>query len=142
MSDLELPDVNLLIALLHPSHVRHRQAQQWFAEVGRFATTPLTEAGLIRLALNPAVVGQQATAADALASLQSLRDDPRAEFLPDDASFADPEIGLHGLVGLRQVTDLHLVNLAARHGARLVTFDAKIASALLPRDAEAVLTLS
>lgn len=141
MSDLELPDVNVLVALLHPSHARHRQAQRWFAAASRFATTPITESGVVRLALNPAVAGSKVSASAAFASLRSLREDRRAEFLPDDSSLAEPAIGLHGLVGFRQVTDLHLVNLAARHEARFVTFDARIASALLPADASRVIAL-
>jgi len=48
-------------------------------------------------------------------------------FVPDDTSLADPAIDLIALSGYRQVTDLHLVNLAARHGLRLVTFDHKAA---------------
>jgi toxin-antitoxin system PIN domain toxin len=142
MSDLDLPDVNVLVALLHPDHVHHRAAQEWFASVTRFATTPVTESGVLRMALNPAVMGGTASAGIAMASLRSLRSHQRAEFLPDDASLAESRIDLVGLVGFRQVTDLHLVNLAAMHSARLVTFDSKISSALAPDDQASVLRLS
>ena len=142
MTDLDLPDVNVLIALVHPGHVHHEAAHAWFADTPRFATTPLTESGLIRLALNPSVVGTTVTAAQAIASLGSLRHHDKAVFLPDDSSLAQATIDLIGLAGYRQVTDLHLVNLAARHTARLVTFDAKISLTLAPLDQERVLTLA
>ena len=38
------------------------------------------------------------------------------------------------LVGHRQVTDLHLANLALASGGRLATFDRAITSWLAPRD--------
>lgn len=49
----ELPDVNVLVALLQPSHVGHEMAMQWFESVESYATTPVTELGFVRLALNP-----------------------------------------------------------------------------------------
>lgn len=141
MTDLDLPDVNVLIALLHPDHVHHRAAHAWFATVNRFATTPITESGFLRLALNPRITGDSVSASVAIASLQSLRAHPRAEFLPDATSLADPLIDVVALVGFRQVTDLHLVNLAAQHTARLVTFDAKISPTLAAADQDLVHTL-
>ncbi|MCL2467288.1 MAG: PIN domain-containing protein [Micrococcales bacterium] len=142
MSDLDLPDVNVLVALLHPGHVHHHVAQQWFANAKRFATTAVTEAGLLRMALNPTVTGTEASTAAALASLRSLRSDARAQFLPDDSSLAHATVDLIGLMGHKQVTDLHLVNLAACHGARLVTLDKKIRLVLAPGDQACVVTLS
>lgn len=134
MSELDLPDVNVLVALLSAGHVYHRVAHDWFDTTARFATTPITEAGLIRMAMNRAVMGSAVTAQQALASLRSLRADGRAEFVPDDSSLADAAIDLVGLAGFRQVTDLHLVNLAARHSGRLVTLDTKILPILTPAD--------
>ncbi|MDL9948009.1 PIN domain-containing protein [Gordonia sp. ABSL11-1] len=142
MSETDLPDVNVLVALVHPGHVHHQPAQEWFADVVRFATTPITEAGLMRVALNRTVMGRAVRGGDAVATLRSLRAHDRATFLADDSSLADAAIDLAGLVGFRQVTDLHLVNLAARSGARLVTFDTKIEPVLGPSDRRLVLTLS
>jgi predicted nucleic acid-binding protein len=67
VGDLELPDVNVLVALLHSGHVHHGAAQRWFASAARFATTPITESGLLRVALNPAVTGAAASTPAALA---------------------------------------------------------------------------
>ncbi|MCA0158241.1 PIN domain nuclease [Tsukamurella sp. M9C] len=134
MTELELPDVNVLVALVSANHVHHDTARGWFESTARFATTPITEAGLVRMALNRAVMGTAVTAQQALASLASLRADERAEFVPDDSSLAGPSIDLVGLAGHKQVTDLHLVNLVAQHSGVLVTLDTKIRPVLAPDD--------
>lgn len=130
----ELPDVNVLVALLQPSHVGHEMAMQWFESVESYATTPVTELGFVRLALNPRVMGQQISLEVARASLQSLRADSRARFVEDRTSLAEPGIDLRGLSGHRQVTDLHLVNLVVHHQILLTTFDRAIHAALMPTD--------
>lgn len=140
-SALALPDVNVLIALTNPAHVFHTESHRWLATVERYATTPITESGLFRLLLNPAVVGQRVTPRQALEVLTRIRADRRAAFLTDDSSLARAGVDLTGLAGHKQVTDWHLLNLAAAHGGQLVTFDVKIVRALTPADAEHVLTL-
>ena len=45
------------------------------------------------------------------------------------------------LVGHQQVTDLHLVNLAARHGGVLATFDATLPTWLAPADRRHVILI-
>ena len=139
---LALPDVNVLIALVYPGHVHHRAALAWFGEVGEYATTPITEAGLLRLMLNPKVVGQAVASTDALATLASVRRDPRARHIEDRVSFSEPYIDLVGLAGFRQVTDLHLVNLAAANDAVLVTFDPALGRSLVAGDQHLVQLLA
>ncbi len=139
---MDLPDVNVLLALTLREHVHHEAAQGWLETVQTFATTPVTEAGLVRLSMNRAVTGAAASIDLSLAALRSMRAHPRAVFLPDDTSLAEPHVDLTGLVGHRQVTDLHLLNLAARHDARLVTFDTRLAPTLQPADRDRVLTLA
>lgn len=138
---LGIPDVNVLVALTNPSHVFHTEAHQWLAGVERYATTPVTESGVLRMLLNPAVTGQLVAPAQALAILGGIRADPRARFLLDDSSLADASVDTTGLAGHKQVTDWHLLNLAARHDGVLVTFDRKIARAVLPSDAGRIITL-
>jgi toxin-antitoxin system PIN domain toxin len=121
----------VLIALTNPSHAHHQRAHQWFAQIGAWATTPLTEAAFIRLMMNPAVAGRAATSAEVLSLLTALRSWPGHRFLADGSSLCEAEIDLIGLVGYRQVTDLHLVNLAALHGMVLATFDTAIQAALV-----------
>jgi uncharacterized protein len=124
---LAIPDVNVLVALTNPSHVFHIEAHRWLATVERYATTPVTESGLLRMLLNPAVTAQSVSAEQALSVLRGVRADPRADFLPDDTSLAAANLEMHGLAGHKQVTDWHLLNLAARHGGVLTTFDRKLA---------------
>lgn len=138
---LDLPDLNVLVALTNVSHVHHELAHRWLADVAAFATTPLTESGLVRLLLNPAVVGREVSPRQALAVLAGVRADARAHFLPDDSSLAEPRVDLVGLSGSRQVPDWHLVNLAMRHGARLVTFDRRVVALLRQADRDGVLLL-
>lgn len=138
---LAVPDVNVLVALTNPSHVFHRESHRWLADVERFATTPVTESGLLRMLLSPAITGQAVAPEQALAVLAGIRADPRAEFLVDDSSLAAAVVNTTGLAGPRQVTDWHLLNLAAYHDGVLVTFDRKIARAVLPADATRVVTL-
>lgn len=132
--DVDLPDVNVLIALTNPSHVHHGRAHDWFAAAVRWATTPLTESSFVRLMLNPVVAGRVVGASEVLGVLAGLRSLPGHTFLSDDSSLAEPVIDLVGLVGHRQVTDLYLVDLAARHGSVLVTLDRAIATTLAPGD--------
>jgi uncharacterized protein len=143
MSDAKLavPDVHVLVALTNPSHVFHQESHRWLADVARYATTPVTESGLLRMLLNPAVTGQAVTSEQALAVLAGIRADSRAEFLVDDSSLADANVDTTGLAGHKQVTDWHLLNLASRHDGVLVTFDRRLARAVLPTDAVRVVTL-
>ncbi len=50
-----LPDTNLLIALLWPSHEAHAKAVKWFVRHRNlgWATCPFTQAGFIRIVSNP-----------------------------------------------------------------------------------------
>ena len=130
MNSTELPDVNVLIALHVPGHVHHAVASDWLTQVDSFATCPMTEAGLVRLLLNPAIAGLAVAPDDALATLRDLRAHPKASFWPDGTSLATSPFAARVLKGRHQVTDLHLLGLATSRGGRLVTLDAKLAAAL------------
>lgn len=138
---LAIPDVNVLVALTNASHVHHGEAHRWLAGVDTFATTPVTEAGLLRMLLNQAVTGRVVAPAVALQVLRGVRADHRARFIADDSSLADAAVDLAGLGGHKQVTDWHLVNLAARNDGVLVTFDRRLAGSLLPSDSVRVYAL-
>ncbi len=130
-----LYDVNALVALCLSTHVHHRAAHRHLAAVpATWLTTPVTEAGLARLLLNPAVTGRRLPAHEVTRVVAGLRVDPRWAFLPDGSSLAEPAVDTAVLAGRQQVTDLHLVNLAARTGARLATFDASLITWLAPAD--------
>jgi len=133
MPDTYLLDANVLIALTNAGHVHHGAAHRWFATISSWATTPLTETAFVRLTCNPAVVGQEIPPSVAVDALAALRAAPGHRWLPDDTTLATPVIALT-LGGYRQVTDFHLVNLAASNGAVLATFDTRLPSALAPND--------
>jgi len=117
-----LLDGNVLVALVAPAHVHHDAAHRWRAAAGsgRFATCPVTQGTLIRLAIQ-----QGATATATRAALSAVSSHPEHEFWSDDLSYLD--VDLTRLVGHRQVTDAYLASLARAHGARLATFDAGLA---------------
>jgi toxin-antitoxin system PIN domain toxin len=137
-----LVDVNVLVALTLSTHVHHRPAHTALAaHRDTWATCPVTEAALMRLLLNPAVAGRTFNAREVSGVLAGIRHDPRWRWLPDDSTLTDPRIDTSVLVGHQQVTDLHLVNLAATHGCVLVTFDAGVPAGLAPADRGHVLVL-
>ncbi len=138
-----LLDLNVLIALTWPQHVHHSRAHTWFGGLVRdtWLTSPLTEAGFVRLSTNPRVVGRSVRFSDALAMLASLRSLPGYEFLPDGSSLSAPAIDLRRATASGQSTDLHLVNLAAHSDAALATLDTAIPEYLEFPDRRHVLVL-
>lgn len=130
-----LLDVNVLVALALTTHVHHRAAHRALAaSVSGWATCPLTESGMLRLLLNPAVTDRRFSATEVVGVLVGMRAQPDWTFLTDSVTPAEPEIDYTVLVGHGQVTDLHLVDLAARHRAVLATFDARLVRLLAPGD--------
>jgi uncharacterized protein len=128
--------VNALIALAWDSHVHHAPMRAWFREnrTHGWATCPVTESGFVRVSSNPralpGAIGIEA-AREVLAALRSLSGH---RFLGDDVSLADSDVPR--ISGHRQVTDAHLLTLARRRGARLLTFDAGIHSLAEGQDVE------
>ena len=124
-----LLDVNVLIALSDPAHVQHEMAHDWFAHHGQsaWATCPLTQNGLLRIAGHvryPNSPGTPAAVAGTLASLCAL---PGHVFWPDDISLMDVTyIDASRLLSSAQVTDSYLLALAGAHGGQLATFDRKL----------------
>lgn len=128
-----LLDANVLVALTHARHLHHHAAHRWFVTITDWAATPMTETALVRLLTNPVVVGHPITPAQALAAVSQVRALPGHRWLPDDSTLAEPRITVtRG--GYRQVTDFHLVNLAAASGHVLATFDTKIQAAVIASD--------
>jgi uncharacterized protein len=125
---VELPDVNVLIALFDPAHVHHEPSHAWLAGAGEggWATCPLTENGFLRILSNPNYPNVRLSAAEAAARLRTLcANHPHShQFWPDDISLCDDALfDLNMVQGHRQLTDIYLLGLCQRHGATLVTFD-------------------
>jgi uncharacterized protein len=124
-----LPDVNVLVALLWEAHLHHGAAVAWFTSAESFATCSITQTGFVRVSSNPSIFRDALSVREAVATLAALIARPAHRFLPDDVGFVDNAAVAHDrLVGHRQVTDAHLVGLARRHRAQLVTFDAGLAA--------------
>jgi toxin-antitoxin system PIN domain toxin len=114
-----LLDVNVLVACAWQSHADHRRANRWLERARSFATAAVTEMGFLRVSMSPAF---GATFPDASQALQAivgmrghrfLRDGTRGRSLPTVTSTKD-------------VSDAHLVRLAARHKLKLATLDAAL----------------
>jgi toxin-antitoxin system PIN domain toxin len=129
-----LLDVNVLLALSLPTHQHHGGAARWFSTARSWATTALTETAYLRLMTNPRLVGYEIAPAQVIDALRSIRSLPAHRFIEDSASLADPTIDVQLLAGSSQVTDFHLVNVAARSSVVLATFDASLVRALHPDD--------
>jgi hypothetical protein len=130
-----LLDVNVLIALVDPSHLQHDQAHAWFAKVGHksFATCPLTENGLVRIVGHPRYPnspGPPAVVVQSLAAIRALRGHA---FWPDDLSIADGSFFAATLLSSHtRVTDSYLLALAHANKGRLATMDQKLAAEVVP----------
>ena len=88
--------------------------------------------------MNPAVSGTALTGIDALALLEDLRQIAGHRFIADPTSLAVSRLDRRRLVGHKQVTDFHIVNLVASSNAVLATFDRRIREALAPEDRDYV----
>ena len=139
---LRLLDVNALVALAWDSHVHHVAIRAWFDAHGAegWATCPLTESGFVRVSSNRKVLPSPIGVEEARGVLAALRRAGAHEFLADDVSMVDDDVPR--LVGHRQVSDAHLLVLARRRGASLVTFDAGVAELGAGRDVELLRVLS
>lgn len=124
-----LLDVNVLIALIDPAHVRHDDAHDWFAAKGKkaWATCPITENGVLRIVGSsryPSSPGNPAAVAEILVVLRNLGSH---EFWSDDISLLDPNAAdATRLLNSAQVTDTYLLALAKAHGGQLATFDRQL----------------
>lgn len=128
MSGPALLDINLLIAMLDPTHVHHQLAHEWFADSrGRgWATCPITENGFVRI-LSLAMPDRPAIAPGILAThLQTMCSDPGHVFWPDRISLSDPAQFDLSAARHRQLIDIYLLGLAHLNGGTLATFDRTI----------------
>lgn len=124
-----LLDVNALVALLWPAHVHHAAAQDWFARRARggWATTPITQAGFVRIVSNPAFSPDAVPPAAALRLLAANLEHNAHRFWPAALDLAAALARFsERLVGHRQVTDAYLLALALHYRGRLATLDGGI----------------
>ncbi|HEY1804193.1 MAG TPA: TA system VapC family ribonuclease toxin [Terracidiphilus sp.] len=124
-----LLDVNVIIALIDPTHMQHDRAHDWFGAAGRhaWATCPLTENGVLRIVGHsryPNSPGNPVAVAELMTVLFALGGH---KFWPDDISLLDAKrADASRLLESKQVTDAYLLALAVAHGGKLATFDRHI----------------
>ena len=129
--NIEMPDINMLLAMLDPMHVNHHKARGWYAEVGSkgWATCPLTENGLVRIISLPSYPGIRVKTETALFLLQAAVESSTAKhyFWQDGVSLRDRNlVNPAKIAGPKQITDVYLLALCQQNGGTLVTLDAKM----------------
>lgn len=131
-----LLDINMLVALTWPNHVHHLKAREWFDEnsTAGWATSSITETGFVRVSSNHRVIDGAVSPAAALDVLRALCVLEGHQFWADDARLCEDPVDLSRLATNRQVTDTHLVALAASRRGRLATLDRGVVEALAPND--------
>ncbi len=123
-----LLDVNVLIALHDADHVHHTRAAEWFDanhQLG-WASTPLTQNGCLRI-MGQAGYSNPQPLSQLVKMLQRSTAGPLHALWADDISLLDAQRFRHTHIhSARQLTDLYLLGLAAKHQGRFVTFDQRI----------------
>ena len=136
-----LLDINVLIALIDPAHVQHDRAHAWFASAGQkaWATSPLTENGVMRIVGHPRYPNSPGSPAAVVHLLASFCELPGHAFWPDDLSLLDREhIDPARLLESSQVTDSYLLALARAHKGQLATLDQRLIPNAVLRGAQAL----
>jgi hypothetical protein len=121
-----LLDVNVLIALVREDHEAHLKVKQWFLKTGmrHWATCPLTEAGFVRVVVNPKFAEPSIDMSEALEVLEAMTQAKGHQFWAIDVGIVGAVQGVRErLFGHQQVTDAYLLGLAVRHKGVLVTLD-------------------
>ena len=124
----DLPDLNVWLALASPMHQHHSSAVAYWEEQASqqvlFCT--VTALGLVRLVMQPKVMGDAAlTAADASALLDQFVQQPGVSHAQPSSEGWDVFHGFMRQADLspRLCTDAHLAALAITNQWRLVSFD-------------------
>ena len=128
---IDLPDVNLWVALVDQRHVHHSLAQGYWNQNGstQFAFCRVTMMGFLRVATSPKAIANPKTNAEAWAIYQQFRALPNIQFLNEPAALEPHFQALTILAPLphRLWTDAYLAAFALASGSRLVSFDADFA---------------
>lgn len=124
-----LLDVNALIALAHQGHADHQRLIEWYSSLigsdAKLGTCAITEIGFVRVSIQ---AGLENTAPDAAETLRGLKESSSIPFvLVPDALGADRLPGY--VLGYKQVTDGHLLELAREASMQLATLDTGIPEA-------------
>lgn len=124
-----LLDVNVIIALIDPAHVRNRDALAWFASTGNksWATCPLTENAVLRIVGHPSYPNSPGNPSIVAKLLEQFFALPGHTFWADDVSILDRKRISGTLMTSGQITDTYLLALAVAHKGQLASFDHRLA---------------
>ena len=123
-----LLDINILLALLDRDHILHERGRLWFEQEVHhgWASCAVTQNGFVRVLSQPAYPSP-VSVGTAMLLLATATSASYHEYWPSDLSILDETFFDHARIhGPRQLTDVYLLGLAAKHGGRLVTFDQTI----------------
>ena len=124
-----LLDVSVLVALFNGGHADHDVAHDWFADnrARGWASCAITENGLLRVLGNPNQGPAFVPIHQLSEHLRRFSASTAHEFWPEDISIRDHDrFDLEAIHGHQQITDVYLLGLAVKRGARLVTFDQRV----------------
>ena len=126
-----LLDVNTLVALAHQGHSEHLRVIRWFASLigspAELATCAITELGFVRVSIQ---AGFEKDAPSAVETLKGLKDSSKMPFKLIADSLGADRLPAY-VSGPKQITDGHLMELAAGFSLRLATLDKGIPGAFL-----------
>jgi toxin-antitoxin system PIN domain toxin len=121
-----LLDVNVLLALHRPSHEAHRTVIHWFGREGQtaFSTCAMTQAGFVRLMMNPQLSERKVAQNEARRLLDELTQRKGHSFWDSGISFLEATAPLaSSILGHRQITDAYLLGVAIYKKGVLATLD-------------------
>lgn len=135
-----LLDVNVLTALVMGEHVHHRAASDWYLDNKRrgFLLCNMTQLGVIRMTMNPAIHKKILSAGQAAELLSSLERENAFGFVERMPPLSHKTVigEISKARGHRQITDAYLIAVAKINGAKLATFDKKLAETFGSEDLE------
>ena len=129
MAAIDVPDLNLWLALIDPYHAHHARARRYWEHeaAADLAFCRVTMLGLLRLLTNSRVMhGAPFTPAEAWDAYRAFAVLPEIVFI-DDSLAAENRFELWSRVPgfpAHRWTDAWIATLAASAGARVVSFDA------------------
>ncbi len=128
MAAVDLPDINVWLALADPDHSHHARAKRYWEKESapRMAFTRVTMLGMIRLLTNRHVMREEPfTVTQAWKAYHAFLDLPEILFLPEPESAEKAMGDWSGEKGFpaSRLTDAWLAAVAFTSRSRLVSFD-------------------
>lgn len=124
---IDLPDVNVWLALVDENHIHHSTAQSYWCHhsAPSVAFCRVSMLGFLRLATHRNVLSRALSPTEAWGIYQQYLDEPDVCFVPEASSIEGQFQALIHLPAFSQPpwTDAYLAAFAMSAGCRLVSFD-------------------